>query len=87
MTALLMMTRAGSPIQLFKSVLDPKIQDSSYSRDIRVELTVSLVGHQHLVTEEVARSLGLFGKGDHVRGRGQVPVGVSPKLPVAPKPV
>lgn len=45
-----------------------------------VELAVGLVGAQLGVTEVVAGSLGLLGEGDHVGGRGEVPVVVGPEL-------
>lgn len=45
-----------------------------------VELAVGLVGAQGGVAVVVAGGLGLLGEGDHVRGRGQVPVVVGPEL-------
>ena len=48
--------------------------------NLRVELTVGLVGSELRVTVEVASSLGLLGEGDHVRRVLEVPVVVSPEL-------
>lgn len=45
-----------------------------------VELAVGLVGAKSGVAEVVTGSLGLLREGDHVWGRGQVPVIVSPEL-------
>ena len=45
-----------------------------------VELAVGLVGAQGGVAVVVTGGLGLLGEGDHVRGRGQVPVVVGPEL-------
>jgi hypothetical protein len=48
--------------------------------NLRVELTVGLVGPELRVTVEVASSLGLLREGDHVRRVLEVPVVVSPEL-------
>jgi hypothetical protein len=48
--------------------------------NLRVELTVGLVGSELRVAVEVACSLGLLGEGDHVRRVLQVPVVVSPEF-------
>ena len=48
--------------------------------DLRVELTVGLVGPELRVTVEVASGLGFLRKGDHVRRVLEVPVVVSPEL-------
>lgn len=77
MTALLMMTRAGSPIQLLQVSTRPQVSDVA---NIRIELAVSLVRDQHLVAEEVAGSLCLLGEGDDVGRGAQVPVRVAPEL-------
>ena len=45
-----------------------------------VELAVRLVGAESGVAEVVTGSLGLLGEGNHVGGRGQVPVIVGPEL-------
>lgn len=57
MIALQRMTRAGSPIQLYK------VNDwlETRSRFVsRVELSVGLVGAQQFITEKVSSSLGLL---------------------------
>ena len=45
-----------------------------------VELAVWLVGAQRRVTVVVSRGLGLLGESNHIRGCGQIPVVVGPKL-------
>jgi len=66
---------------LVQDLLDDSLahDDTGRVADPGVELAVGLVGDEHLVTEEVTGSLGLLGEGDHVRGRGQVPVVVAPE--------
>ena len=48
--------------------------------NLRVKLTVGLVGPELRVAVEVASSLGLLGEGDHVRRVLEIPVVVSPEL-------
>jgi hypothetical protein len=68
MTALDMMTRAGSPIQLTSQHVDKKtyLENKWY---LRIKLAISCIWNQHAVTKEVPCSLGFFGKGDDI-GRG-----------------
>jgi hypothetical protein len=66
---------------LVKDLLDDSLahDDTGWVTNPGVELTVGLVRDKHLVSEEVASSLGLLGEGDHVRRRAQVPVVVAPE--------
>lgn len=78
-----LVTNASSLLNevLVKDLLDDGSghDDTGWVTDPGVELTVSLVGDELLVTEEVTGSLSLLGEGDNVRGRGQVPVVVTPE--------
>ncbi|KAI6767168.1 hypothetical protein HG531_011528 [Fusarium graminearum] len=66
---------------LVEDLLDDSLahDDTGWVTNPGVELTVGLVGDEHLVSEEVASSLGLLGEGNHVRRRAQVPVVVAPE--------
>jgi hypothetical protein len=66
---------------LVEDLLDDSLahDDTGWVTNPGVELTVSLIRDKHLVSEEVASSLGLLGEGDHIGRRAQVPVVVSPE--------
>jgi hypothetical protein len=66
---------------LVKDLLDDSLahDDTGRVANPGVELTVSLIGDKHLVTKEVTSSLGLLGEGNHIWGRCQVPVIMSPE--------
>lgn len=66
---------------LVEDLLDDSLahDDTGWVTNPGVELTVGLVRDEHLVSEEVASSLGLLGESDHIRRRAQVPVVMSPE--------
>ena len=66
---------------LVKNLLDDSLahDDTGWVTNPSVELTVGLIGNEHLVSEEVASSLSLLGEGDHIGRRAQVPVVMSPE--------
>ena len=78
-----LVTNASSLLNkvLVKDLLDDSSghDDTGRVTDPGVELAVSLVGDELLITEEVTSSLGLLGEGDDIRGRRKLPVVVAPE--------